>query len=664
MFKPVDMLKINVLVLGKYLDRLTVALGDSGLVHLVNAPAQSRQHLLTGVDTSRDIEALEHDFQKCAYLIDRLGIDEKSATGVIPAEDKNLEDVRELLREVDAAYQEQEEAIDSLMSRAAGLRKEQDELAEYPLTGIRAADLQDLDFLYVSTGQLAPTHLRPLVNSISEKAVVLSQENEKTGQAQVLILAPRKNRWALQNELRNHAFDAQELPPELDRSVGEELDLLEGRLRNVREELERHRERMKALGERYGRRLRTAHRRLAQALTLCRAKQKFGKTQDLYCISGWIPRHNREHFENLVERVTGGTAVIEAIKPDEDALVREGEEQVPVLFASSRLLAPFQKLVAGFGAPRYQEVEPSIFVALSFVVMFGIMFGDVGQGAVIAAAGLFVFRSHHPFCRKYRDAGYLLLFCGAAAVVFGFLYGSIFGYEKWLPRLWVSPLHDIMGLLKVAIGLGIVCISVGIIINIVNKFRARDYFQGIFDKFGIIGVLFYWGSIGLGLKAAVAGRLSALEVLLVSVLPLAILFLREPLYNLLRRRRKLLDEDVFSYVMESAVEVMETITVFLGSTVSFVRVGAFALSHAALCLAIYSVVDVLKDTPASGLWMGAVIVFGNLFVILLEGLVVMIQGIRLEYYELFSKYFPGDGVLYEPFQLMESGNEKSDERTA
>jgi V/A-type H+/Na+-transporting ATPase subunit I len=280
-----------------------------------------------------------------------------------------------------------------------------------------------------------------------------------------------------------------------------------------------------------------------------------------------------------------------------------------------------------------------------------VMFGDLGQGAVLALAGAGLLRARSPALARFRDSGYLLLFCGLSAMAFGLLEGSVFGYEGWLPALWMHPLEDVMALFKLAVGIGIVCISIGIGINIVNKLRARRYFEGIFDKFGVIGILFYWGSLGLGLKAARAGTLSAGEILFVVVLPLALLFMREPLYNLLTRQRHLLHGDLFSYGLESAIEIMETVTTFLGSTVSFVRVGAFALSHAALCLAIYSVVDILRGVPGSGLWSLLVIVLGNVLVMLLEGMVVMIQGIRLQYYELFSKYFAGDGVLYAPFQI-------------
>ena len=101
------------------------------------------------------------------------------------------------------------------------------------------------------------------------------------------------------------------------------------------------------------------------------------------------------------------------------------------------------------------------------------------------------------------------------------------------------------------------------------------------------------------------------------------------------------------------MEVFETVTTFLGNTVSFVRIGAFALSHATLCLTIYVVGGLVRELPGGGLWWLLVVVLGNALVIALEGLVVTIQGLRLQYYEFFSKFFSGDGVAYKPFALVE-----------
>ena len=175
----------------------------------------------------------------------------------------------------------------------------------------------------------------------------------------------------------------------------------------------------------------------------------------------------------MVEETTHGTGIVELRPADEDPSHGEADV-VPVQLDPKPWLRPFQALVGNFGAPRYGELDPSLFVAFTFVLMFGVMFGDVGQGAVIAGIGLWLpLRTRRPAVRPFRDGGVLLVFCGLSSVVFGFLYGSIFGYEELFRPVWLSPMHDVSRLLGTAVGLGVAFISIAIIINIINKLRSR-----------------------------------------------------------------------------------------------------------------------------------------------------------------------------------------------
>jgi V/A-type H+-transporting ATPase subunit I len=173
------------------------------------------------------------------------------------------------------------------------------------------------------------------------------------------------------------------------------------------------------------------------------------------------------------------------------------------------------------------------------------------------------------------------------------------------------------------------------------------------DKFGLVGFIFYWGVLGLGIKAVVlnAGAPTALEVFLLVLLPLLLLFFREPLHYLMTRKRGGHRPSVLSGVIEGFVDVLETVSSYIANTVSFVRVGAFALAHTALCVAVFSTERVVRTLPGGPLWSVLVVVGGNLLVIGLEGMVVSIQSMRLEYYEFFSKFFKGEGKAYQPFKL-------------
>jgi len=645
------MCKLNVLILGKYVTPLTRALGSLGLVHLVDAVSQSPHQLLDGVDREPDIRAIEHLGERCRALLEALGVDAQTPVAPVSFDQAHIET---LLQEAEAKYRQIDEHIQSLVRDSGLLSKDAARLRRYPVQGIRIDAVRQLSLLYIVTGRLAPALVPVAEAALGEQGLILHDDDDPARRGNVLVLASRRNRWAVDAELAKIGFAKEEPPEQAQASAGEEGKGLDNRLQAVRQDIEAGRRAMTALMAEYGGPLLAARQQLAGTLAVLRAQQSFGRSTLLYCVSGWVPRENEAAVRRLVEDVTGGTGLVEVLDPKEDARVSEGREAVPVKFTPNRWLRPFQGLITNFGAPRYNEIDPSLFVAISFVIMFGIMFGDVGQGMCITLLGLWLRQTRRPSLAAFRDGGVLLMLCGLSATAFGFSYGSVFGYEN--PRvfkpLWLSPLHDVTRLLGTAIVLGIVCISLAIVINIINRVRNRRWFESVFDKFGVLGIIFYWGALGIGLKAAKAGELNAAQFVWVVIVPLALLFVREPLHNLLHRR-KALHGDIFSFFLEACIETMETVTAFLGSTVSFVRVGAFALSHAALCLAIYSVVDIIQRLPGGGLWSVLVLVFGNLLVIFMEGMVAMIQGVRLQYYELFSKYFAGDGTLYQPFTLSE-----------
>jgi V/A-type H+-transporting ATPase subunit I len=274
--------------------------------------------------------------------------------------------------------------------------------------------------------------------------------------------------------------------------------------------------------------------------------------------------------------------------------------------------------------------------------MYGMMFGDVGHGLIIAALGLLINRRGRGLA---RSVGSVLGAAGLSGAVFGFLYGSFFGREGIIDAVWLNPLGSIMDLLIASIIGGIILINSGFIMHLVTAVKKKNWSDFFLESSGLAGIALYWGLLGGGygsIRGIIPGWLFFLSVFV----PLLLLFFREPIVNVIRRKKPAVEEGWGSFSVQSFFELFETVISFVSNTLSFVRLGAFAVAHAGLMHVVFS----LSETSGPlGRWI--IIIIGSVIVIGLEGLIVGIQALRLEYYEFFGKFFSGGGKRFRPFSL-------------
>ena len=652
MFRPVEMSKLNILVLSKYVTETTRLLGQMGKMHLIDAVSQSSGRLLKEAEAPADNAQIEKLSGLCARLVEGLGIDldNNSEAPEEAGDDMSIDDMSALLNRIARKYGSQEAEIEKELKAAGVTDKERSAIAAFPLQNVPIEALRNLSHFYMVTGRMEPTAVARAMLTLGESAIIVQADGDA---GNILVLSSNKDRFAVKDELDKYGFTEAKPPEEVDGTAHDAVANLSGQLEELRAKLEECKMKVLELAAEYGPVVRSIQQNLKCRQAVQDAQKHFGFIANVYCISGWAPSTEVEEIRQIVNTTTGGTGVVEVIRPEDDANVQEGKESVPVKFSGGAILRPFQALISNFGMPQYTELDPSVFVALTFVILFGFMFGDVGQGLVLVLAGLYMCRTKRKIAESFRDAGPLLIACGICATLFGFCYGSVFGYENhnFLKPLWLSPLKqdDIGKLLATAVGVGVIFSSVAIIINIINHFRAKRFFDGIFDRFGLLGLVFFWMVLGTGVWFLVKKTIPVVGIVLI-VLPLVLLFFKGILAHYVFRlhREK---ESFLNIILEALIELMETFTGYLSGTVSFVRVGAFAISHAALCLAVYSIVGLMDNVPGGRLWSLIVIIFGNALVICFEGMVAMIQCVRLEYYELFGKYFSGGGIEYKPFKL-------------
>jgi len=363
-------------------------------------------------------------------------------------------------------------------------------------------------------------------------------------------------------------------------------------------------------------------------------------------ITGWMDIKDRERLLGVLERVCGSRFIFSERK-DPDA---------PVRLLNMKLFKPFELIVKTMGMPSNSEMDPTPLAAVTFVLMFGLMFGDVGQGLVLALCGMMLKRfGHRKLKENLEQAGGILIACGISAAVCGLLYGSVFSSEHLLDALWFHPTAHIMKLFAATIMIGIVFIMTGLLVNIINNILNADFTEALLEKRGLAILIIYAAIVFFAFNYQSSGRFpETWEVSSFVLLPLILFSLRGILGPVFFQRSK--PHSISEYIIETVMEIVEIALGLFANTISFIRVGAFALSHAGLSIVTYTLAGIADPNLRSA---GAVviIIIGNIFIIGFEGLICGIQSMRLEYYEFFSKFFKGDGVVFSPFTLKAKASE-------
>lgn len=395
---------------------------------------------------------------------------------------------------------------------------------------------------------------------------------------------------------------------------------------------------------------------------------RYGQLKHTYVVTGWVPV---DDLDGLTTRLR---TVSKEILIEDLPTSRFGENlHVPVALSTNKFLRPFQMLVNTYSRPRYGEFDPTLLMAITFPLLYGAMFGDLGQGLILLVLGLLI---HNKILAKgMQSLGLLIAYCGALAAVFGYLYGSIFGFEGQsidtylhfhFEPLWISPIENILIILSLAIDAGIILLLFAFLLGISNNIRSRDWAHLIFGHTGLVALAFYISFLALlgGFlgNTAIAPRVAvAISKLPLPFTSIAVVFGLLVMFsgffrNLVEGHRPLIEGKgvggFLMFLVQSFMDVFETIISMLSNTLSFVRVGAFAVAHGGLSLAIFSLAG---TEPNLKFWI--VILIGNIIIVGLEGLIVGIQTMRLHYYELFGKFFTGGGMRFQPLKVTPSNEE-------
>ena len=647
MFRPVPMRRLSIVILEKEERVVLWDLGQKGVVQLRHTRAGADTAPLDPPDRGREIARCEHLLARVEDL--RRSLEILSLTEG-PAEPPKitLDQAEENLRIWENRAGDLCKRRQSLLRRSGDLTAVWEQVSSYCGLEIPLDQIGQFSFLHFAIGNLPQENLEKLQETVGENVVLIPLGQQKRRQP-MIALTSRQGRIALESALQQAGFDHEVFPVVKGATVDVLSEETHREQDQVAEELKQLNEERKELAAKAIRSLAEMEKLVTMERRLLEAEQYFPHTDSAVLLTGWIPAADAPALEERLREITSGRFAIEAKPPENLPL-----EPIPTLLRHPRLLRPFEMMVSAYGVPEYRELEPTVFVALSYVLMFGMMFGDAGHGAVLAIGGLIALLSGRT--AKTRDVGLLLFLGGLSSICFGVVYGSYFGITQAKKfAFWHDPLEgNPIGLMYASIGIGIVMISLGLILNIINRFRRGDVSGGFLDKFGIVGALFYWGILALVAKYAAiqSWGLVNMALILFLGLPIAAWILKEPITYTLSRRRGHPTESggLFAAITESLVGAFEAVLAYFANTISFVRLAAYAMSHAALLMAAFVMAAEVERFPVGGRLLGVlVIIFGNLVAIMLEGIVASVQALRLEYYEFFGKFFSGSGQPFQPF---------------
>ncbi|MHC4580640.1 MAG: V-type ATP synthase subunit I [Planctomycetota bacterium] len=518
-------------------------------------------------------------------------------------------------------------------------------------------------FISMQIGRLPASNVRQLEEGLRDLPSLNVAMGQEKDMAHHLLISMKRDSKAINKVLARAGWTRVELPGELlsaKKDVFQEISAKLGTLASEQRDIEKKVNEMIKKEEKH---LVEVWANLRVTELLQNIQANFKSSSRTVIFTGWLPASKKEKLTRKIKQACEDRCYLEWNEAGSAGIIGDA---VPVSFNNPKTLAPFQMLVKNFGVPKYGTIDPTPFVMPLYLAMFGLMFGDVGQGLVLAIAGSLGvhFWKKNEAKEGLCNLAWLIVWCGCSSVLFGVLFGAYFGKDLF-PPLWfdyhgiiaghstyTSAVNDIFDVLAITIYFGISVIFLGLLFNWINVIRQKKWAELIFDKGGILGGWIYAGGIYIvsymisqDFKGLPPG---ALLFFLVG-LPALLLLIKEP-YHYFKHEasaeRSNLFFAVINFLMEWFVELLEIFSGYLSNTLSFMRVAGLGIAHVCLMISFFTIAGM-----TSGIASIAILILGNMLVICLEGLSAGIQALRLNYYEFFTKFFHGTGQLYTPISL-------------
>jgi len=663
MFRPRKMMFVDLSVLKSDIDIVLEYIGKNASIQFPEKESFTE---------SQEMIRIKEIIERLMDVGDFLGLELDADAQWQSNDDVSIPDTasEEFVNKICGEIEVLKELEHKLFSEKQNIKETINEVKAFSRMNIPFSDFENLSYLTLRIGHLDAKDAVLLREALGKRAIIIPLDEENL----FLAASSKKGRFALDTQLKKLSFEpvavsknSYGIPADIIKGLNEQFKNTEKELDEIKNKKEKLRSQMETDINKY-----ISSWRIAMIIE--DVKSKFTETQNLFHFSGWTPSDMLPTLIKDLSSLTEGRIAIAASSPDEVPSVKNGKEKVPVSLKHSAFVRGFEGVVFSYGAPLYGTVDPTPLVAFFFTLMFGIMFGDVGQGFVLLLLGILAGKSK-TMPKKLAKFSTVLVSVGIASMVMGLLAGSVFANENALVRptrfiteaLTGKPMDRILHILPMAghggsitkllyffgftVAIGVIVNSLGLIINIFNRCTLKKYKSAFFSKTGLAGLLLFWYALFIMIRIIMGGKFEFYD-LFGLIIPVFFIFFGELIWRIIAGKKPIFKNNILIFAIGGFAEILETVSTIFSNTLSFLRVGAFALAHAVFSFVVFFFTEEMAHSGFSGAASAALImIVGNVIIIALEGLIVAIQVMRLQYYEFFNKFFIETGVEFAPFRF-------------
>jgi vacuolar-type H+-ATPase subunit I/STV1 len=565
----------------------------------------------------------------------RGGSSSQKARAVIPPRRPNLDEIESSVLETEKALDDVLARLENRRSELKNLKATEEKLLILRKHGLRTDALGDFEAIFVKAGFINRALSGKLQKYVEGTSVRFSKWPDRREEDFFVILGMNRDKPLMQETLVRLNFAELTLPSGVATDPTQALDKNRGSITKAQEEINVLEKGVRGICEDFQKKATGFEPVVRRALSVETARSTFSRSGTLTLVHGWVPAKQEESLKSTIAASTDGAVFLKVDKPAPD-------EHAPSQISNKGIAGSFELFTRLRGTPQYSELDPTVIITVLFPIMYGMMFGDIGEGAVLFAMGLIFRHLRRSFLgipgRAMAKLGAILATCGISAVFFGALYGEFFLYEAFEP-IFVNPIQGLTTIIVVALLFGVVQLSLGLVLRIVNLIRMRERIEAVF---GGVRLVYYGAGVVLAIKFATNMSFAIftqnLGLTIVGIVSLAVLFFSPVIHGFIKHELRFGQD-----IMKGASEFIETFLSYLTNSISYVRLAAFAIAHAALGLSAVILAETVGFLPSY--------IIMNFLVMTIEALGVFIQCMRLTYYEFFTKFYSGGGVPYRPFSL-------------